>query len=377
MTASIYPAIASGSWLEIDLDAIRFNAKRLYERAGVPLVAMVKADAYGLGATEVARALGTGFGSDAHVQPPCLMWGVGVATIAEAVQLRANGCLTRILCCTPLLRSDFEEAIRQRVRASLHVAQDIAAWASLGGGPWHLSVDSGMARAGVRWDEVAALSDVLRAHPPEGVFTHFHSAEVEDGSRQRQDARFQQARASLADVLPADTLIHTDNSAAIASGGHSAADLVRPGIALYGAQNHPSLQLRQVVHLRARIVDVRDVRGGESVGYGATWKAPSTRRIATVPVGYGDGYRRNFSNRGEAIVRGERCNVVGRISMDMTTIDVTGVGCGVGDVVTLLGTADDLTLTTDAVAASAELSPYELLVGLKLRLPRYYIGRVS
>ncbi len=379
MHPSLKPA-----WVDVDLDVVRYNAERLRARAGVPLVAMVKADGYGLGAVAVARVLGATFaGSDNRDQAgESLLWGLGIATIAEARALRDAGCTSRVLCCTPLHPEEFEDAIALDVRPALHTAADIERWVAMGGRAWHLSVDTGIARAGVRWDRVSELRATLQAnfqhHAPEGVFTHFYAAEQADGSRELQETRFAGAIAVLADLLPTDVLVHSDNSAAIAvrNGvrGVPGADasLVRPGIALYGACNHVALALRQTVHLRARIVDVRDVHAGESVGYGATWSPTETRRIATVPVGYADGYRRHLSNRGDALVNGHRCPIVGRISMDMTTLDVTGVECTIGSVVTLMGTDGGQTLTTDAVAESGDLSPYELLVGLRLRLPRIY-----
>ena len=388
MTASIYPIHAAPptsirqAWIDVDLAAIRYNAERLRARAGAPLVAMVKADAYGLGAVAVARTLGATFSDSAGLGNADLqlVWGLGIATIAEARELREAGCLARLLCCTPLLPEDLVDAAALDVTPSLHTATDIQAWAAIQGGAWHLSIDTGIARAGIRWDRVAELRAVLQRCPPEGVFTHFHSAEEPNGSRELQEVRFAKARDALADVLPPNLLIHSDNSAAIAARadargvvhGASDASLVRPGIALYGAGNHVSSQLRQVFHLRARIVDLRDVHAGESVGYGATWSPTETRRIATVPVGYADGYRRHLSNRGDALLHGQRCPVVGRISMDMTTVDVTGISCAIGDVLTLIGTDGAHTLTTDAVAKSGDLSPYELLVGMRLRLPRLY-----
>lgn len=381
MTASIYPPSSAHptsklhAWVEVDLDAVRYNAERLRARAGVPLIAMVKADGYGLGAIEVARTLGAAFAEEHdHHQDESFLWGLGVATVAEARALREAGCTSRILCCTPLSSEDLVHAVALDVRPSLHSAADIESWASLGGGAWHLSIDTGIARAGVRWDRVDELRATLKHHAPEGVFTHFYAAEQADGSRELQESRFAEARSALASLLPASVLIHSDNSAAIAVRGVSDASLARPGIALYGACNHVALELKQTVHLRARIVDVRDVHAGESVGYGATWSPTETRRIATVPVGYADGYRRHLSNRGDALVLGQRCPIVGRISMDMTTLDVTGVECAIGDVVTLIGADGAHTLTTDSVAEQGELSPYELLVGLRLRLRRVYMS---
>lgn len=362
------------AWVDVDLDAIRRNAARLRARAGVPIVAMVKADAYGTGMLPVVRALGAGFEGQPHAatEGP---WAFGVATLDEAATLRDAGCSARILCTSPLSIADLPDAHRLDVTPALHRADDIAAWAAVGGSAWHLAIDTGMSRAGARWDDVAALAPTIRMHAPEGVFTHFHSAELDDGSRQHQEECFARARASLHSALPAGVLVHSDNSAAIAareagSPGH----LARPGIGLYGSNVVRALGLEQVVHLRARIIDVRDVLDGESVSYGATWSARGTRRIATVALGYADGYRRALSNRGHAIVRGQCVPVAGTVTMDMTMLDVTDVadGCAVGDIATFIGRDGSDCLWTDDVAAAAELSPYELLVGLRLRLPRRY-----
>ena len=343
----------------------------------MPIVAMVKADGYGTGMFAVARALGAQFGDEpipeaAGIAEPA--WALGVATLDEANALREADCSSRVLCTSPLSVPDLSFARELHVRPSLHRTEDIRAWADAGGGAWHLSIDTGMSRAGVRWDEVAPLMQVVREHPPEGVFTHFHSAEVENGSREQQEARFNEALAVLKTALPARVLVHSDNSDGIAArSAGSPGHLARPGIGLYGASVVEPLGLEQVVHMRARIIDVRDALDGESVSYGATWSARGTRRIATVAAGYADGYRRALSNLGHAIVRGRRVPVAGTVTMDMTMLDVTDIeGCEVGTVATLIGRDGSECLATDEVAAFANLSPYELLVGLRLRLPRRY-----
>ncbi len=377
-TEPIYPDDPPASvraWVDVDLDAVRRNAARLRARAGVPLVAMVKADAYGIGMLPVVRALGGQFRDELSPTPrERAPWGYGVATLEEATALRHAGCVDPVLCTTPLTLRELPEARRWSVRPALHRPEDIVAWSALRGGPWHLAIDTGMSRAGIRWDDVHSIALVLREHPPEGVFTHFHSAELPDDSRVAQEARFAEARQTLGTAIPSTALIHTDNSAAIAMRGSSIGDLARPGIGLYGAAVLPSLPLEQVVHLRARVVDVREVRDGESVSYDATWRTSGTRRIATVAMGYADGYRRGLSNCGVAIVRGSRVPVAGVVTMDMTMLDVTDIagGCFVGDVATFIGGDAADGLSTDSVAALAGLSPYELLVGLKLRLPRRY-----
>ena len=371
MTATIYPA-NERAWLDVDLDAVRHNVRLLRARAGVPLVVMVKANAYGVGAVMVSRALGVPF--DRTPAAPDAPWGLGIASLDEAAELREAGCRGRILCLTPLLASELPRAHELGVRPALHRAPDIRAWAAAGQGgelrPYHLAIDTGMARAGVRWDRVEALADVLREHPPEGVFTHFHSADEDIDSRDEQDARFVDAMLVLGDALPAAVLRHSDNSAGIASRTRlSPGALARPGIAVYGGMFSDLLGLRQVVHLRARVIDLRDVAPGETVSYGATWTAARPSRIATISSGYADGYRRHLSNRGEVLIGGVRCPIAGRVTMDMIMVDVTDVPCAVGDVATLIGTDGAATVSTEQVAEMAELSPYELLVGLALRVP--------
>ncbi len=371
MSATIYPA-TDRAWLDVDLEAVRHNVRQLRTRAGVPLIVMVKANAYGVGAVLVSQALGVPF--DRTPAAPEAPWGLGIASLDEAAELREAGCRGRIICLTPLLASELPRAHALGVRPALHRAHDIRAWAAAGQGgelrPYHLAIDTGMARAGVRWDQVEALRDVLREHPPEGVFTHFHSADEDIDSRDEQDARFVDAMLALGDALPAAVLRHSDNSAGIASRTRlSPGALARPGIAVYGGMFSELLGLRQVVHLRARLIDIRDVAPGETVSYGATWTAARPSRIATLSAGYADGYRRHLSNRGEVLIGGVRCPIAGRVTMDMIMVDVTDVPCAVGDVATLIGTDGAATVSTEQVAEMADLSPYELLVGLALRVP--------
>ncbi len=365
-----YPASTHDrAWLDVDLGAVRHNAAQLRARAGVPLLCMVKANSYGVGAIAVCQAIGVPFAGDSAARPEA-PWGVGIATLDEAQSLRDAGCIGRIVCTTPLLARELPRARGLNVRPTLHRAPDIAHWGELGGGPWHLAIDTGMSRAGICWDLVASLRDAIRANAPEGVLTHFHSADESVESRDEQDQRFAEALGALRDVLPASVIEHRDNSAGIASRtGGSPGQLARPGIALYAGMFTQELGLRQVAHLRARIVDLRDVRDRETVSYGATWTASGTRRIATVAIGYADGYRRHMSNTGRVLVRGIRCPVVGRVTMDMTMVDVTGTGAELGDVATLIGRDGGEELTMDMVAAQGGVSPYELLVGLALRVP--------
>jgi alanine racemase len=230
-----------------------------------------------------------------------------------------------------------------------------------------------MNRAGVRWDELDGLRDALTEHPPEGVYTHFHSADLDDLSYDEQVRRFESALGRLP-ARPA--LVHAENSPAVERHAPSRWSLARPGIFLYGVGSGSGVEPEPVAHLRSRVVDLRTVRAGETVSYCASWRADRDRRIATVAAGYADGYRRSLGNRGVALVRGRQVPVAGWVTMDMTMLDVTDVPCELGDVATLLGTDGSCTLTAESVGRAAGLSPYEILTGLRLRVPRRYLDRL-
>jgi alanine racemase len=203
------------------------------------------------------------------------------------------------------------------------------------------------------------------------VFTHFHSAELDDESRDVQESRFARALAALPE-RPA--LVHAENGPAVERRAPSPWSLCRPGIFLYGVAGFSggAIVPEPVVSMRARIVELRTIADGESVSYDATWRAEGTRRIATVPVGYADGYRRSLSNRGVALLGGQRIPVAGRVTMDMTMFDVTHTEAALGDLVTLLGRDGSDVITLAEMAERAELSAYEVLTGLRQRLPRRY-----
>ena len=347
------------AWVDVDLGALRRNGEALARRAGVPLLPMVKADAYGLGVAPVVAAL-----------EPLEPWGYGVATVAEGAELRALGVRRPVVVFTPVLRDDFARASAASLTLALGDAALVREWAG-GGGRWHLAVDTGMSRAGVDWREMGAIVDVATAFPPEGAFTHFHSAERNDGSREVQERRFREALALLP-VPP--RVVHVENSPALVRAAPSPWAAVRPGIFLYGVGSGAGELLRPepVAHLRARIVELRSLRDGDTVSYDATYRAVGPRRIATLAVGYADGYRRALSNRGTALLNGGRAPVAGLVTMDMTMLDVTDVPCAVGDVATLVGRDGADLLEVEEVARVADVSPYELLTGLRLRAPRVY-----
>lgn len=349
------------AWMEVDLGALIRNAEALADRAQVPLIPMIKADAYGLGAVQVAHALES-------ISPMAY----GVATVAEGEELRRAGITRPIIVFTPLLPDDYDDAHTAALTPSLGSKSEIEKWA-IYGSPYNLQVDTGMARAGLPWREISAVSETLKAHQPAAVFTHFHSSELDDGSMEVQEGRF---RVAL-DSLPfKPSVIHTDNSAAIVRHERSQFSAIRPGIFLYGVGSGESapIQPEPVVYVRARIVETRWVEAGDTVSYDATWTASRRSRIATIALGYADGYPRNAGGLGLGVVHNLIVPTVGRVTMDMIMLDVTDTKADTGDVVTMIGDprATDAAIDVASIAAFASMSPYELLTGLRSRLPRTY-----
>jgi alanine racemase len=350
----------SRAWMEVDLGALVRNASALGQRAGVPLIPMIKADAYGLGAQQVAHAL-------EHLGPAAF----GIATVDEGRELREAGIQRDVIIFTPLLAEEFQAAHDLRLTPTLGFPAEIEQW-KMYGSPYILSIDTGMARAGIPWREVAKLRPVVEASPPSAAFTHFHSPQMDDGSMEVQLERFDAALALLPEI-PA--ILHTDSSAAIVRhGSHRGA--IRPGIFLYGVGSGESaaIQPDPVVHIKGRIVEIRNVEEGDTVSYDATWTARRRSLIATIPLGYADGYPRDASNEGFAVIGGRTVRIAGRVTMDMTMLDVTDAGASVGDVATLIGdpVATGAPIDVASVAAIAGMSPYELLTGLRGRLKRRY-----
>ena len=351
--------------VEIDLGAVERNAAAMARRAGVPIVPMVKADASGLGVTQVVGAL-------EQLGP----WGYGVASFDEGQELRDAGIVKPIIVFTPVLEPELKRARAAKLTPTLGYRDEIDAWRRAGGGSWHFAIDTGMSRAGIPWREVDQVRSLLELMPPDGAFTHFHSAELDDGSMESQETLF---RVAVASLPSRPRLLHTANSAAIARQGRSAWDLVRPGIFLYGVGSGPTaaIQPEPVVHLRAPIVEIRDLQAGDSVSYDAIFRVDRPARIATLAVGYADGYPRALSDAGSVLVGGTLAPIAGRVTMDMTMIDITTIKCAVGDTVTLIGRSGDTVLTVERVSDDAGISPYELLTGLRSRVERVYTGQRS
>jgi alanine racemase len=348
------------AWVDVDLGALVANARAIAARCGSRLLPMVKANGYGLGAIEVARALES-------LDP----WGYGVATVEEGAALRASGVTRPILVASPLLPEAIDGYLASDLRPAIGDPTALHAWCGRTDRPFHLEIDSGMGRAGVRWDEpsaVAAVAARLReAGGWEGVFTHFHSADSDPGSVETQWSRFQGVLAALP---RRPSLVHAANSSAALHGPRFAADLVRPGIFLFGG-GAGGAEPRPVAALRARVLAVRRLAPGEPVSYGATWRATVPTTIATIGIGYGDGFLRAARHVGQprmVELDGRLLPVVGRVTMDMTMLDAGDAGARPGDVATLYGGRVSL----DRQAEASGTISYELLTALAARLPRRY-----
>ena len=353
----------SRAWVEVDLAALVDNARAIARIAGTRLLPIVKANAYGAGAVAVSRAL--------EALDP---WGYGVATLEEGVELRAADITRPILVLMPGRPELFDAYHEHRLTPALGDGPSIHAWIARGGrgGAFHLDIDTGMGRSGVRWDEVEPLADLLDTPYLEGCYTQFHSADRRDGTADAQLARFQEAAGRLARRPP---LLHVANSAAALRGQPFAFDAIRPGVYLYGGSAGEGLPVgKPVVSLRARIVSVRRVRRGESVSYNASWTAPRDTTVATLGIGYGDGLRRSLGLKGEAttLPGGARCPIVGLVTMDLTMVDAGATAVAVGEVATLVGEAVGQRNTLEQFAAWSGELQREFLTGLGARLPRVY-----
>lgn len=372
------------TWAEIDLNNLAANFNRIKQRVGpvARVMAVVKANAYGHGAVACARRL-AGEGAD---------W-FGVALPEEGIELRAAGITQPVLCLggfwpgqaaaciqhqlTPVVyRLDMFEALNQAA-ANAGVVADV-----------HFKVDTGMGRLGVRFDQlnefVAALAP-FRNVRIDGIMSHLAAAD--DTSCQPltldQIQRFEDAVTVFREHGYRPTHLHLANSAGIYRYRETWGNMVRPGGVLYGLWRDvlppatPNPGLLPVMSLHSRISLLKWVPQGETIGYGCTFEASRPSLIATLPVGYHDGYMRGLSNRAHVIVRGMFAPVVGRVSMDLTLIDATGVsGVAVDDQVTLLGWNRDnaeLKIPAEELARIAGTLSYEITCGVSERVPRVYV----
>jgi len=373
------------TWAEINLDNLSHNYRMVQQRVGpeISVMAMLKANAYGHGAVRCAQALAA-----AGVK-----W-FGVALPEEALQLREAGIKESILCVggfwngqeqlclnynvTPVVyRLDMIESLN-RAAAAASTVVDI-----------HIKIDTGMGRLGVRWDQLKDFVSQLNQFKNvriDGLMTHFAAADDAGCQPLTRDqiGRFEESVNLFRQHGHQPTYLHLANSAGIFGYRESWGNMVRPGGVLYGLWRDvlsiavSDTRLRPVMSLYSRIELLKWVPPGETIGYGCTFEASRNSLIASLPIGYHDGYMRSLSNRSNVIVRGTFAPVVGRISMDITLIDVTNVpGVELGDVVTLLGVAADcssLELHGEDLARIGSTLSYEVTCGISDRVPRFYLS---
>lgn len=367
------------SYARIDLTALAGNVRALKQHIGpsVELMAVVKANAYGHGATPVAQtALQHGASR------------LAVARTDEGVELRQAGITAPILVMGYELPARAEILVSHQLTTTvntLEMAEALNARAVALGvkATVHLKIDTGLSRFGLMPDEAPSFAARLSSMPGldiEGAFTHFSEADSSDPAYTRQQlATFLDTLAAMTGMGVRLRWRHAANSAAVLDLPETHLDAVRPGIALYGlnpgATQPPAVPLRPVLSLHSRVARVRELSPGVGVSYGRTFITHQPTLAALVPIGYGDGYHRLLSNRGAVLIRGQRARILGRVCMDNIIVDASDIpGVRQDDEVVLIGRQGAETLSADDVAAWAQTIHYEITTGLLPRLPRVYVG---
>jgi len=364
------------AWAEVDLAAIRHNARLLADLAApARLCAVVKADGYGHGAVPVALAALEGGAT----------W-LGVALVEEGVALRDAGIDAPVLVLSEPPPDAFSEMVGQRLTPTLYTPDAVAALAATvvdAPLPVHVKVDTGMHRVGARPDDAVAVAVAVDRSPSlrlEGFWTHLAVADEPDNPYTAdQLARFDAARAALAAAGVAPDVVHAANSAGAIAHPAARYDLVRCGIALYGHAPSADVELdglRPAMSLKARVSYVKRVEPGARVSYGLRYRAERDTVIATVPLGYADGVTRRLAAvGGEVLIRGRRCPLAGTVTMDQVMVDCgPGAEVGVGDEVVLFGRQGQGEIRAEEWAAALDTISYEVVCGIGPRVPRVYTG---
>lgn len=368
--------VYSNTYVNIDLDAIEHNLHQAQKRAGVQVMAVIKADAYGHGAVPVARAL----------EGQCAFF--GVANVAEALELRRAGIQTNIMVLGHIFPEYFDAVVENEIRIpifSLEEAERLsqAAQKQNKSAYVHIAVDTGMSRIGFQVTESAADICLQIAKFPgltlEGIFSHFATADTADLTRTKQQVQrfdtFYEMLCSRGLQIP---LRHIDNSAGTIRFGHHY-EMVRFGISLYGLEpsdevDISAMGLQPAMGWYSQVAHLKVLEAGREISYGGTYVTDRETLVATIPVGYADGYRRCLSNRFYVLIHGMKAPILGRICMDQFMVDVSHIpGVQVGDPVVLMGSQGEETITTEALAAAAESFNYEQVCDIGRRVPRVYI----
>ena len=368
------------TWAEIDLDALAHNYRVIRTHVGeeVKVLAAVKANAYGHGAVECARRL----------EREGVNW-FGVALPEEGVELRRAGLTRPVLCLGGFWKGQESACLQQQLtpvvyRLGMIESLDQAAQEAGLTAEVHVKIDTGMGRLGIRADDVSEFCEGLKRFRHvrvDGLMTHLAAADDETKASftAEQLSKFDQTVKAFRDHGFAPRLIHAANSAATFARPRNVENLVRPGGTLYGftrdvlPANIERPPFLPVMSVHSRIMLLKEVPRGEKLGYGTTFETRRDSLIATLPIGYDDGFTRALSNRGRVIVRGQAAPVVGRVSMDLTLIDVTDIpGVQIDDQVILLGGQADNQITAEEIGAAVGTISYEITCGISNRVPRIY-----
>jgi len=365
------------AWAEIDLEAVERNVAELRSllAPGTRFMAVTKADGYGHGALEVARA-GMRAGADR----------IGVATLEEALRLRTGGLTAPIHLLSEAPPRAAAKIVDAGITPTVFSADFASALSRAASAQhtltaFHLKIETGMNRIGVRAEDAPDFVESLRGLPGiamEGVFTHFATADIPgDWEFERQLERFNGALAEFRRRGIDPGIVHAANSAATILHPEVHFDMVRCGIAIYGlhpdASTHGRVALEPAMAVKARVTRVARLAMGEGVSYGMTWHAGAPTTVATLPIGYADGIRRSLSNSMNVLIGGRPCRQVGRVTMDQLMVEVPrGLSVAVGDEAVVIGRQGDEVLTIEGMAEIAGTIDYEIACGLGARLGKAY-----
>ena len=382
----MYKEALRPAWVEINLSHLDYNIKSIKKKIGLDkeLIGVIKADGYGHGSVQIAQLM----------EPYPYMWGFAVAAADEAMRLRMSGIRKPIMLLGYAFEESYAELIRSDVRicvfdyetaeAVSNAAFDVDKKAVI-----HLALDTGMSRIGFRDDDASVETIARIAKLPniviEGLFTHFARAdEVSIAPAVRQLERYKAFAEKVKRAGVRIPIHHVSNSAGIIRMKEANMDMVRAGITVYGLLPSSDVEtdvvpLRPVMSLKSHISFVKDIEAGDEVSYGGTYKAGERRRVATIPVGYADGYPRMLSGKGYVLIRGRKAPILGRVCMDQFMVDVTDInGASRGDEVVLLGRQGDYIITAEELGDLSGRFNYELVCDINKRVPRNYIyeGRI-
>jgi alanine racemase len=363
--------LTARTWAEVNLGALRHNVRVARERAGgAAIMAVIKANAYGHGVRAVARSL--------YGQVEMF----GVASVREGLEIKADLPAARIHILGAALPEEREVIVREKFTPSISTFEEARAFGELrsdGSVPVHLVVDTGMGRMGVWQEEAAAFARRIAALPGirvTGVATHLPVADEDEDFTREELRAFEKCLSELQRILGRELVIHVLNSAGVLRFGQAAQTMVRAGLMLYGSSPIPELQreLRPALVWKTRVILVRDVAEGRGISYGRTFITPRPMRVATLAVGYADGFQRHLSGKGaEVLIGGRRCALLGRVTMDQIMVDVTGVkDAAVGDEAVLIGRQGEEEILVAELAAKSGTIAWEIFTGLGQRVQRVW-----